>query len=740
MLLAYTIGPLCLLPLWILRDLDLIVDRPLWVYFALLIAPGFTVSAVTNLLYRQRPTRWTLHLRAASDAVATTIVVYATGWGPELGLTYLVAAQQLVGQTSRASWRVVRLWVTLGVVCGQAGIALGWVPSLISRPADQGAAALGLLTFFLVSHMASTVAAERDEAWRALETSGEQFRALVQNSSDLIMVLDEAAVAIYVSGACERLLGRSADELKAVDLAALVHPEDVELVRSCLGWAIVEPGPTAPIELRARHIDGQWRHLEVVGSNLRDNQAVGGMVLNVRDVTDRRRVEAQLAHQATHDALTGLPNRTLFLERLGQCLSGGSDGCRPAVLFLDIDRFKLINDSLGHELGDRLLIDAARRLVEAIGVDDMVARFGGDEFVVLCAAGTDAADLAARLLSTFERPFQLSGQSYFLSASIGVAGPESTDLNPADLNPADLIRDADTAMYRAKEQGRGRLAVFDEAARADALNRVRIEHLLRGAVERAELRLFYQPVLDLRTDRVVGAEALLRWQHPLLGLITPGDFIDAAEETGLIVAIGDWALRTGCEQALTWARRGEAIDLAVNVSARQLADEDFVERVRQAVAPIATLPPGVVSPEITLEITERVLISEPDSVDRRIAELKALGLKLAMDDFGTGYSSLSNLRRYPFDSLKIDRRFVSGVTDRDDDGTIVRAIIALAQGLGKKVIAEGVETQEQLDVLRDLGCDLAQGFHIGKPQPATLSPSDLLALGRPAAAVLSPTG
>jgi diguanylate cyclase (GGDEF)-like protein/PAS domain S-box-containing protein len=734
--LAYAIGPLCLIPLWVLRDLGLIANQPLWVYALVLVVPSLTVSAATNLLYAHRPSRPALHARAATDALATTVVIYATGWGPELGLVYLVSAHHLVGSTSPASWKVARIWVTAGVVCGQIGIALGRVPSFMHNPAAQGAAALGLLAFYLVSRMALTVAVDRDRAWEEAQTSTERFRSLVQNSSDMIMILDESSRAIYVSAACERVLGFTAEELRATDLGTLMHPDEFDSVRDCLREAIQEPGPTAPIELRVRHADGQWRHLELVGTNLRDNPAVAGVVLNVRDVTDRRRAEAELAHQATHDSLTGLPNRVLLLERLGDSLGRRRwSPRRPAVLFLDVDRFKLINDSLGHEVGDQVLVEASRRLLSVAGPDDMVARFGGDEFVVLCDRGGEAETMARRILGSFEEPFRISGQTYFLSTSIGLAAATSVDGRPAD-----LIRDADTAMYRAKEKGRGRLAVFDEAARADAVNRVRTEHLLRGAAERGELRLYYQPEMDLRTGQVVAAEALLRWQHPVQGLVGPSEFIDTAEESGLIIPIGNWVLRTACDQALAWARRGESIGLAVNVSARQLADDGFVETVREAIAPLRSLGRRLSRPQITLEVTERVIIGEPESAAARINELKALGVELSMDDFGTGYSSLSNLRRYPFDSLKIDRRFVSGVTDRDDDATIVRAIIALARGLGKTVVAEGVETAEQLAVLRDLGCDLAQGFHIGRPQPATVSPSDLLLPEQRARTVLSSAG
>ena len=729
LVLAYAIGPICLIPLWVLRDFHYIADLPMWLYALIVMGPSVTGSALTNVLYARRPCSATIHARALTDAISTTVIIYATGWGPELGLTYLVSTQQLVGSAGPQAWRVSRTYAFIGVICGQIAVALGWAPSFVRSPTDNGAAALGLLVFVLVSRMAMTIGADRERAWQEVRTNEERFRALIQSSSDMIIVLDEAARATYASGACERILGVSSDQILSTNLAALVHPDEVDAVKEVLTAAILRPEPTMPIEMRVRHADGEWRHLEIVGTNLRDDPAIGGVVLNVRDVTERLQAEAELAHHATHDSLTGLPNRPLFLERLADSLMHNRwEDRRPSVLFLDVDRFKQINDTLGHEVGDQVLIEVSRRLrrvaanllhPEDAGSEHTVARFGGDEFVVLCEPPSDPVRLAHRLLATFDEPFTLHGQSYFLSASIGVASPEG-----GHSQPTELIRDADTAMYRAKELGRGRVEIFDEAARAAAVARVHTEHLLRGAAERGELRLYYQPVMDLKTGRVVEAEALVRWQHPTMGLVGPSEFIEAAEDTGLIIPIGEWVMKTACRQAAIWSRAGEPIDLAVNVSARQLADDDFLSVVVDAVDP----PEAHNGPPIgvTLEITERVLIRDPESVAERLADLKALGLKLSMDDFGTGYSSLSNLRRYPFDSLKIDRRFVNGVLDREDDGTIVRAIIALAHGLGKTVVAEGVETAEQLSALRALGCDMAQGFHVGTPQPATASPDDLL--------------
>ncbi|HEX6392797.1 MAG TPA: EAL domain-containing protein [Acidimicrobiales bacterium] len=710
--LAYAIGPVTLVLFWLFRDMHDIADHPMWVYGLLWLIPAVLSTAAT-VRDAKHPTAWTLQGRAATGALATTLIIYATGWGPAVDVVYLVAAQQLVAEKGAAAWRVCRLWAFAGIAGGQIAVAVGIAPSYIRTPLDNGIAALGAVAFLYVSRMAETISADRERAWEAARVTGERFASLVQNSSDMILVLDEVGTAIYAGGACELITGMTAQELHKADLRSLVHPDDIEPVRNYLAEALLLPGPSQPVEMRVRRPDGIWRHVEAVGTNQRANPSIGGVVLNVRDVTDRKRAEAELAHNAMHDGLTGLPNRALLLKRLSDSLARLQPGAeQPALLFLDVDRFKLINDSLGHDTGDQLLVEAAGRLRSALRTGDTVARFGGDEFVILCEPPGDPVVVARRLLETFDQPFRLAGEDFYLTASIGVASAEDLASNPAE-----LIRDADTAMYRAKELGRGRVQVFDEEARASALARVHTEHLLRGAVDRGELRLFYQPILDLRTGELVAAEALLRWQHPHEGLIGPQQFIEVAEDSGLIMMLGDWVLRQACDQATMWAANGSPVHMAVNISAGQLAHEDFAKTVEEMLRrPL----------HLTLELTESALIRDPHAAAERIGKLKALGVFLAMDDFGTGYSSLANLRTYPFDKVKIDQRFVAGLTVSSEDEAIVKAIIGLAHDLGRIVIAEGVETCEQLAVLRALGCDRAQGFHLGKPQPAPEDPSKLL--------------
>jgi diguanylate cyclase (GGDEF)-like protein/PAS domain S-box-containing protein len=713
-LLAYLIGPFALVVLWLMRDAGWIVDRPMWVYVAIVAGPA-AASGLTNALYAKYRSTAAIHARTATDAIATTLVIYATGWGPALGLTYLVGAQQLAA-IGTETWKTSRRWALAGIACGQLAIAFGITPSFIRSPIDNGVAALGAVTFVMVSQMARSISADRERAW-------ERLRSLLNNSSDLIVVRDVTGALTYASGACERLTGLTVEELQRVTLADLVHPDDLPRANAVMFAAMATTESSAPFELRARHRDGNWRWLEIVGTNLLSNPAVAGVVLNVRDITDRKSAEAELAHNAVHDALTGLPNRSLLLDRLtsslARCRRGG---VRPSVLFVDLDRFKLINDSLGHDVGDDVLVEVAQRLRGAVRVCDTVSRFGGDEFVVLCEPPGDPEELARRLLDSLEQPFRIGGEDYYLSASIGVTVPDD-----AAAQAADVIRDADTAMYRAKELGRGRLQRFDEPARTAAVTRAHTEHLLRGAAERGELRLFYQPIVDLRSTQIVGTEALLRWQHPQQGLIGPDGFMPTAEDSGLIVPIGEWVLDEAFRQASVWAHGGATVDMAINVSARQLADDHLTAVLSQAIE--RHRGPQHAALPITLEVTESALISDPEAVQDLLVRLQRLGAKLSMDDFGTGYSSLTNLRGLPFDSLKIDRSFVAGLGHSHEDTSIVRAIVSLAHTLGQQVIAEGVETELQLNLLRDIGCDLAQGYYIGRPQPATALPSELVVGG-----------
>jgi diguanylate cyclase (GGDEF)-like protein len=452
----------------------------------------------------------------------------------------------------------------------------------------------------------------------------------------------------------------------------------------------------------------------------------------VRNYTERKMLERQLAHQAFHDALTGLPNRALFSDRLDHALTRAARrGVLVAVLFLDLDRFKVVNDSLGHDVGDQLLVAVAELLRNCVRSGDTVARLGGDEFTVLLedlATPADASQVAERIMAAMQAPFQLAGHEVCVSASLGIAlssGKGST--------PEDLLRDADAALYRSKNRGKARYEVFDATMHARALDRLQLENDLRRGIERGDLRVHYQPMVELGTGRVAGVEALARWQHPTRGSIPPGDFIALAEESSLILPLSRWVLFESCRQASEWHRRypdRPPLTVSVNLSVRQFQHPALVDEVAEALRETG-LPPGCLS----LEITESMMMEAAEATNAILRDLKAIGVRLAIDDFGTGYSSLGYLKRFPVDTLKIDRTFVAGLGRDPEDSAIVHAVIRLAHTLGLAVTAEGVETAAQRDELRATGCELGQGYYFAKPLPAdavealfTVAPEGLAAV------------
>ena len=436
---------------------------------------------------------------------------------------------------------------------------------------------------------------------------------------------------------------------------------------------------------------------------------------------ERKRVEVELAHQALHDALTGLPNRGLLLDRLAQALTRlGRHSSALAVLFCDLDRFKVVNDSLGHGAGDLLLVDVARRLEGVLRSGDTAARFGGDEFVILCediSGAHQAIAVADRVSAALAAPFVLDEDEAYVRTSIGIAMAVSSDSRPEA-----LLRDADAAMYRAKERGGGVYEVFDDEMRARAVKRLETENALHRALERGEFVLHYQPQVGLGTGALAGMEALVRWQHPDRGLVGPGDFIESAEETGLIVEIGEWVLREACEQLARWSavgRSGPPLRMSVNLSARQCGHPDLVGLVRSTLAQTG-VDPGT----LCLEITETAVMTDMEASVGVLDQLSALGVNLAIDDFGTGWSSLRALQRFPVDEVKIDKSFVDGVAIDPQEAAIVAAVISLSHALGLRTVAEGVESVVQVDRLRTLGCDVAQGYFFWRPT----APADLTQL------------
>jgi diguanylate cyclase len=424
---------------------------------------------------------------------------------------------------------------------------------------------------------------------------------------------------------------------------------------------------------------------------------------------ERKRAEVELAHQAMHDALTGLPNRALFYDRLGQALNRvGRQGSAVAVLFLDLDRFKLINDSLGHGAGDKLLVSVAERLAGVLRAGDTAARFGGDEFVILCedvSGERQAIAIAERIAAELDAPFVIDSDEVFAHTSVGIALAAEPGARPEA-----LIRDADAAMYRAKERGGGVYEVFDDAMRERAVRRMATENALHRALDRGEFVMHYQPIVHMATGALYGVEALARWQHPDRGLVMPGEFIEAAEETGLIIALGAWAFEAACRQSAIW---GADVMMSVNLSARQCTHPDLVATFGEILARTRADPAAV-----SLEITETALMEDIELSTVTLSALKELGLRLALDDFGTGYSSLRALQHFPVDVVKIDRSFIEPIERDPQEAAIVAAVISLSHALGLRTVAEGIETIAQVDRLRALGCDLAQGFYFAKPGPA----------------------
>jgi diguanylate cyclase (GGDEF)-like protein/PAS domain S-box-containing protein len=562
----------------------------------------------------------------------------------------------------------------------------------------------------LMGETLSWFADQLGQAQGALRHSEERFRSLVQNAADIIAVVDAEGVLLYDSPAAARLLGYDHEQLPGSNVMELVHPDDHQPVAAAFDEVLARPGAATTLELRTRHVDGQWKWFEATLTNLIDEPSVNGIVANLSDVTDRRLSAERLAHHAYHDVLTGLPNRAAFLGRLERVVQrAATDGTELAVLFLDLDGFKVVNDTLGHESGDRLLAQVAHRLTPAVRPGDVFARLGGDEFTILLDGVDDPAvpaRVAQRLIRSLEAAFDVDGHEVYLSCSIGIAlgqGRNSTE---------ELLRQADLAMYRAKDRGRCRYEVFDETLAEHAQLRLALEADLRHAVERGELRVDYQPEVNLESGDVVGAEALVRWAHPTRGDMGAMDFVPVAEETGLIGAVGRWVLEQACQQAAVWhAELGSAAPrMSVNVSGRQLQDHRFPLEVASVLRRT-----GLPASLLTLEITESVLMDDAELTMSALRALKTLGVELAIDDFGTGYSSLAYLQLFPVDWIKIDRSFVEVIVSPSEETPIISAMVAMARSLGMEVVAEGIESVAQLETLRMLGCRRAQGYLFGRP-------------------------
>ena len=560
---------------------------------------------------------------------------------------------------------------------------------------------------------------ERKQAEQALQESEAKFRSLIQNSSDLIVLLDRNRIIQYASPSHARILGCRPRELIGKEFLEFVHPDDSRSTLNAFDELLETRSRRLGVELRVRVQDGSWCYLESIGNNLLDELAVAAIVVNSRDITERKQAETQLFQNAFYDPLTGLPNRSFFMNRLEHALeySLRHQDYLFAVLFLDLDRFKIINDSLGHSFGDRLLVAIAAQLKSCIRPTDTAARLGGDEFTVLLEGienESDAIRVANRIQEELKSPFKLSEQEVFTGTSIGIA------LSEAGYSRAeDILRDADLAMYRAKELGRSRYEMFNASMLDRAVTRLQLETDLRRAIELQEFQVYYQPLVSLEGGNLIGFEALIRWEHPQHGLLNPEAFISVAEETGLMSRIDRWLLRQACDQTRQWQQffsdSGQAANLviSVNLCGYQFSQPDLSAYINDTLQET-----HLAAQSLNLEITENIIMANGASATQTLSQLRNLGVQLSIDDFGTGYSSLGRLHRFPIDGLKIDRSFVNGIDNNDKNLEIIESIVTLAQKLGVSVTAEGVETEAQLIKFRELKCDYGQGSFFSTPLDA----------------------
>jgi diguanylate cyclase (GGDEF)-like protein/PAS domain S-box-containing protein len=720
------------------------VTALVWIRVAYLAVPlipagVYHFSQVVFGLERRRTTliraAWLVSLlfvaaAVGSDALIAGVYSYDWGYYPRYGalggvfVAYFVAVMVVALYAYWDAWRratddigrrrVRNLLLAFGV--GYLG-ALDFLPKFHVDILPLGFLAILFFQF---------VAAHTVRRYRLVDLSASfAAREIVATMADPLIVCDADHRIRVVNDATCAVFGYAQEELLGRPVGDLADPAGDH--RRRLIDAVASP-TTRDAETVFRSRDGDAIDVSVSVSHLWDEVAGSvGTVVIARDIRERKRVERQLRHNAFFDALTELPNRALLMDRLQVAFARGrrKPDYRFGVLFLDVDRFKLVNDGLGHEAGDLLLTAIARRLEIAKRPSDTVGRMGGDEFIILLddiRDVGDAAHVAERQLRELERPFEVAGSEVFVSASIGIA----VSSGGYD-KPEDLVRDADTALNRAKESGKGRYEVFDQAMHRRAIELLALEAEMRRALERDEFVLHYQPIVAAATGRITGVEALVRWRHPQRGLLQPHQFVPVAEETGLIVPLGSWVLHTACAQARTWLDAGlPAARMAVNISARQFRRPDFGAQVAD-VLHLTGLRPAM----LELELTESALIEDVDETIAMLRALEALGVRISIDDFGTGYSSLAYLKRLPIHTIKIDRAFVQDVERDPDNAAISSAVVALARSLKLAVLAEGVETKEALAFFRALQCDAMQGFHFSRPVAASAIATMLAEASRP---------
>jgi diguanylate cyclase (GGDEF)-like protein/PAS domain S-box-containing protein len=833
---ALYMGPLAAVAIVVLRTQHLVAPTPIWL-IPLVLVGGQLVTTATGLWWDRAPGRLRLHLRIASQAILVTATIYATGWGPALAIGLVLVGQESLAVTGSSSQPVVMGWTLACLAVGQALIALGWAPSILPAPEVHGLAVLMAIGITFSYRSLYSALVEKEEASGLTERRERRFRALVQSSSDLVFAVDVAGAVTYASPSCTEVLGYEPASMLGSEKAFLVHPEDLEELRTTLSQTLGVLGAAVEFSIRVRHHDGTWRWLEGLATNMLDDPAVAGTVINARDVTERRarlerqtaisdlgrealrettldtvvasateaiqrtlsprhcrivsraegvgpgaraprptrvvptggrdlgaelgpptlsvavgdpleplatievfhdgrltpddeqfvesvsgivlsatvrfRAEDAIRHQALHDPLTGLPNRALFNDRLEHALSRRSRiAGYVAVMIVDLDGFKNVNDGLGHLAGDALLMAVADRFTTSLRGFDTIARLGGDEFAILVddlEATDHAGPVAQRVLDALEEPLHLPEQEVAIGASVGVALTDQSDTN-ADR----LLADADAAMYQAKREGKGCYRVFEVDMHTAAVERMSLEQDLRVAIRDGALAVHYQPIIDVRSGAVTSFEALARWQHPTRGFVPPDTFIALAEESGLIVDLGHSVLREACRQAEAWHAAFPELrpSISVNASRLQLAHPAFAHHVACALAG-AHLDPS----SLIIEITESILASESRHIIATLDELRRSGVRIAIDDFGTGYSSFAALADLPVDILKIDKRFIDHLVFDDQGRGFVNAIMQLANTLALETTAEGVEHERQLESLVGLGCTHVQGYLFAPAMP-----------------------
>jgi diguanylate cyclase (GGDEF)-like protein/PAS domain S-box-containing protein len=704
------------IPVWILtvvgQRYGFVADHPVWLLVgALVLAQAATTAwsyTFPSGTERSRPVGY-----LALEMTLIGVVVYLNGWGAVLGIGFVYAALSHMSINGSQLGKPAIAFTVVIVGAGELAIALGWLSTLQPEPEGHGLALLEVTGIAAVVWVMTMLQREKEVMNAAVRQSEQRLRALVQHATDAIVVLDPNGDVLYASPAVYKMLGYAPEDLTRFD-AQLLHPDFVEDAQHHLEAALERPNAVTWLEEPLRHADGTYRWFEIGLTNLIDDPAVGGLVVNMRDITERRSAQEELTFQAHHDALTKLPNRWYFLDELERAQRDARLEQRfVAVLFLDVDRFKMVNDSLGHEVGDRMLVAVSERLAACLRPRDVVARFGGDEFTILLRDLPDA-DLALRVadrvVEAMRKPLMIDGHDLFVSASVGVA----LSLGGAD-RASDLLRQADLAMYVAKEKGRARWELFDPSFAPQVMERLELEGDLWRALDHGELVVQFQPEVQLKTGTVVATEALLRWMHPRRGLLEPEKFVPLAEESSLIVAIDRYVLREACRWARRWSSMRPAekpFIVSVNLSPRFMRQADVVQDITSVLRETGVDPRG-----IQLEITERMALNDLELTCSQLHQLRAIGVRVAVDDFGTGYSSLSYLKQLPIDVLKLDKSFVDSLDAGAADLAIVQAIVTMGHALGVKVTAEGVERPEQAAGLRRLGCDSAMGWLWSKSVP-----------------------